>query len=296
MVEDRDLSVGTPRFLGHSLYLVAGPIGNLADVSQRALAILRSADLVACEDTRVTRKLLVAHGIARPLLSYHDHNAERVRPKLVEAMRAGKTVALITDAGSPLVSDPGYKLVRATLDAGLEPTVVPGPSAPLAALAVAGLPSDRFLFAGFLPSKSKARRDNLAELAAVPVTLIFFESARRLPASLADLAAVLGPERQAAVTRELTKRFEEVRRDSLGRLAAHYAEAGPPKGEVTLVVAPPAPPEAPDADDLDARLREALAGASLRDAVAAVARDSGLPRRQVYERALALVREGDPGP
>lgn len=244
----------------------------------------------------MTRKLLVAHGIDRPLLSYHDHNAERVRPKLIEAMTAGKTVALVTDAGSPLVSDPGYKLVRAVLDAGLEPTVVPGPSAPLAALAVAGLPSDRFLFAGFLPSKSKARRDNLAELAAVPATLIFFESARRLPASLADFAAVLGAERPAAVARELTKRFEEVRRDSLGRLAAHYAEAGPPKGEVTLVVGPPAPPAAPDADDLDTRLREALAGASLRDAVAAVSRDSGLPRRKVYERALALAAEEEPEP
>ncbi|MEX0760758.1 MAG: 16S rRNA (cytidine(1402)-2'-O)-methyltransferase [Tistlia sp.] len=291
------MSVGTlPGLLGHSLYLVAGPIGNLADIGQRALAVLRGADLVACEDTRVTRKLLVAHGIDRPLLSYHDHNAERVRPKLIEAMTAGKTVALVTDAGSPLVSDPGYKLVRAVLDAGLEPTVVPGPSAPLAALAVAGLPSDRFLFAGFLPSKSKARRDNLAELAAVPATLIFFESARRLPASLADFAAVLGAERPAAVARELTKRFEEVRRDSLGRLAAHYAEAGPPKGEVTLVVGPPAPPAAPDADDLDTRLREALAGASLRDAVAAVSRDSGLPRRKVYERALALAAEEEPEP
>ncbi|WP_322111239.1 16S rRNA (cytidine(1402)-2'-O)-methyltransferase [Tistlia consotensis] len=260
----------------------------MADVGRRALAVLRGADLVACEDTRVTRKLLVAHGIDRPLLSYHDHNAERVRPKLIEAMKAGKTVALITDAGSPLVSDPGYKLVRAALDAGLEPTVVPGPSAPLAALAVAGLPSDRFLFAGFLPTKTKARRDNLAELAAVPATLIFFESAKRLAASLADMAAVLGAERPAAVTRELTKRFEEVRRDSLGRLAAHYAEAGPPKGEVTLVIGPPAAPAPPAEDELDARLREALAGASLRDAVAAVAAATGLPRRQVYERALAL--------
>lgn len=277
-----------PGRFGPRLYLVAGPIGNLGDVGRRALAVLRTADLVACEDTRVTRKLLVAHGIDRPLLSYHDHNAERVRPKLIEAMKAGKTVALVTDAGSPLVSDPGYKLVRAALDAGLEPTAVPGPSAPLAALAVAGLPSDRFLFAGFLPSKSKARRDNLAELSAVPATLIFFESAKRLPASLADLAEVLGAERPAAVTRELTKRFEEVRRDSLGALAAHYAGAGPPKGEVTLVVGPPAAPPPTGEADLDALLGEALPGASLRDAVDAVTRASGLPRRRVYERALAL--------
>ncbi len=274
---------------------MAGPIGNLGDVGQRALKVLRGADLVACEDTRVTRKLLVAHGIDRPLISYHDHNAERVRPSLIEAMAAGKTVALVTDAGSPLVSDPGYKLVRATLDAGFEPSVVPGPSAPLAALAVAGLPSDRFLFAGFLPSKTKARRDNLEELASVPATLIFFESAKRLPASLADLAAVLGEARPAAVTRELTKRYEEVRRGSLGELAAHYAAAGPPKGEITLVVGPPAAPQPIGEQALDAQLRAALAGASLRDAVAAVAAASGLPRRRVYDRALALSAEARRG-
>lgn len=292
MVGGPDLSVKPPSSpLGQRLYLVAGPIGNLGDIGQRALDVLRRVDMIACEDTRVTRKLLVAHGIDRPLLSYHDHNAERVRPKLIEAMKAGKSVALITDAGSPLVSDPGYKLVRAALDAGLEPTAIPGPSAPLVALAVAGLPSDRFLFAGFLPAKAKARRDTLAELSAVPATLIFFESAKRLPASLVDLAEVMGEARPAAVARELTKRFEEVRRDSLGALAAHYADAGPPKGEVTLVIGPPPVASPPDEAELDIMLRKALAGASLRDAVAAVAKASGLPRRQVYERALALAAE-----
>jgi 16S rRNA (cytidine1402-2'-O)-methyltransferase len=274
------------------LHIVATPIGNAADITLRALEVLRAADLVACEDTRVTGNLLTRYGIATRRLAYNDHNAERVRPLLLARLRRHERVALVSDAGTPLISDPGYKLVRDVIAEGLPVTMVPGASAPLAALALSGLPSDRFLFAGFLPNRSAARRQALAELAAVPATLILFESARRLDASLADMAAVLG-DRPAAVARELTKRFEEVRRDSLAALAAHYGAAGPPKGEVVVVIGPPATAPRQDAASgaaaLDDMLREALAGASLRDAAAAVAIASGLPRRAVYARALALI-------
>jgi len=272
---------------------VAGPIGNLADVSLRALDVLRRADLVACEDTRVTGRLLGAHGIDRSLLAYHDHNAERVRPRLIEALRDGKSVALIGDAGTPLVSDPGYKLVRAAVDAGLPVTAVPGASAVLAALCVAGLPSDRFFFAGFAAPKAAARRAELAELAAVPGTLIFFESPRRLAASLADMAAVLGGERPAAVTRELTKLHEEIRRGSLADLAAAYAGEPAPRGEIVVLLGPrPAAARMQEAEEsLDGRLRRALGEASLRDVVDRVAAETGLPRRRVYARALELERD-----
>ena len=274
------------------LYIVATPIGNLADISLRALKLLNEADLVVCEDTRVTRKLFTAHGIAGALTAYHEHNAERVRPKLLEAMRNGKSVALVSDAGTPLVSDPGYKLVTAAIEAGLSVTPLPGPSAALAALVVSGLPSDRFLFAGFLPAKKGARRQTLEELAPVPATLIFFESGRRLAAALKDMAELLGP-RPAAVARELTKLFEQVRRGDLAELAERYRDEGPPKGEIVLVVAPPSPVQWTEAD-LDARLITAFEAGSLRDAVARVTAESGLPRRQVYARALVLSgREGE---
>jgi 16S rRNA (cytidine1402-2'-O)-methyltransferase len=273
------------------LYLVATPIGNLADISLRALDLLSKADVIACEDTRVTRKLLAAHGLRTPMSTYHEHNAERVRPRLIEQMKCGKAVALVSDAGTPLISDPGYKLVQAAAAAGLAVTALPGASAALAALVVSGLPSDRFLYAGFLPAKSAARRQVLRELAIVPATLIVYESARRLPAALADMAAVLGP-RPAAVARELTKLHEEVRRQTLDALAAHYAAAGPPRGEVVIVIGPPAAAAATVADDLDAHLRAALATESLRDAVAAVAAVTGVPRQKVYARALELRRRG----
>jgi len=268
------------------LYVVATPIGNLADMSSRALTILAHAGIVACEDTRVTRKLLSAHGLDRPLTAYHDSNAERVRPRLIEAMKQGKSVALVSDAGTPLVSDPGYKLVRAAIDAGQSVTPIPGASAVLAALVVSGLPSDRFFFGGFLPAKSAARRKVLAELAAVPGTLIFFESGRRLADSLDDMATLLAP-RQAAVTRELTKYFEEVRRGGLDELALQYRSEAPPKGEIAIVLSPPSPKETTQAD-LDSQLCAALEQASLRDAAALVAAATGLPKRQVYARALAL--------
>jgi 16S rRNA (cytidine1402-2'-O)-methyltransferase len=273
------------------LHIVATPIGNAADITLRALDVLRGADLIACENTRVTGILLARYEIGTRRLAYNDYNAERVRPVLLERLRRGERIALVSDAGTPLVSDPGYKLVRAAIAEDLPVTIVPGASAPLAALALSGLPSDRFLFAGFLPSRSAARRHELAELAAVPATLILFESARRLGEALVDMAAVLG-DRPAAVAREMTKRFEEVRRGSLAALAAHYQEAGPPKGEIVIVIGPPASAPAKDeaaaAATLDDMLRDALAGASLRDAAASVAIASGLPRRAVYARALAL--------
>jgi len=280
--------------LAPGLYVVATPIGNAADITLRALDTLKRADAVACEDTRVTGKLMMIHGVGTPLVSYHEHNAARMRPVLIDRMRGGEAVALVSDAGTPLVSDPGYKLVRECVAAGVAVTALPGPSAPLTALVLSGLPTDRFLFAGFLPNKQAARRTAIGELRGVPATLVFFESAQRLPDTLADLADLLGG-REAAVARELTKLYEEVRRGPLPELAAHYAQAGPPKGEVVLVVGPPgAEAEAGEAD-VDAALTEALGRLSVRDAAAEVAARTGRPRRAVYARALELAREGTHG-
>jgi 16S rRNA (cytidine1402-2'-O)-methyltransferase len=267
------------------LALVATPIGNLGDISARALETLREADLIACEDTRVTGNLLSKFEIRRPTLPYHDHNAETMRPKLMERLLHGETVALVSDAGMPLINDPGYKLVRAATEAGIAVTVIPGPSAPLAALVLSGLPSDRFLFAGFLPIKDGARRETLLELKLVPATLLFFETGPRLADSLATCADVLG-DRPAAVARELTKLHEEVRRDTLGALARHYAESGAPKGEIVVVIGPPLPEE--QAFDVDAALTTALQSMAVKEAAAAIAVASGRPRREIYARALAL--------
>lgn len=271
------------------LYLVATPIGNIRDITLRALDVLAGCDAIYAEDTRTSRTLLSHYGIATPLAPYHEHNGEQMRPRILAALAEGKAVALISDAGTPLVSDPGYKLVRAAVAAGRAVTAVPGPSAPLAALILSGLPTDRFLFQGFLPPKTAARRTVLAELAAVPASLVFFEAARRLPEMLADLAQVLGA-REAAVARELTKLYEEVRRGGLAELAAHYAEHGPPRGEVVVVVGPPGPAAETDAETVDRALAAALAEASLRDAVDRVTAATGRKRRFVYERALALSR------
>jgi 16S rRNA (cytidine1402-2'-O)-methyltransferase len=275
------------------LALVATPIGNLGDISARALETLREADVIACEDTRVTGNLLSKFEIRRPSLPYHDHNAETVRPKLIARLLEGDTVALVSDAGMPLISDPGYKLVREATGAGIAVTVIPGPSAPLAALVLSGLPSDRFLFAGFLPVKDGARRQTLQELKAVPATLLFFETGPRLADSLAACADVLG-ERPAAVARELTKLHEEVRRETLGTLARHYAESGAPKGEIVVVIGPPRPDEA--AFDVDAALEAALKSMAVKEAAAAVAAASGKPRREIYSRALALAGRGPSKP
>jgi 16S rRNA (cytidine1402-2'-O)-methyltransferase len=273
--------------LSPGLYIVATPIGNLGDITLRGLDVLRRADAIVCEDTRVTAKLALRYGLAAQRVAYHDHNAEAMRPRLIARLAAGGALALVSDAGTPLVSDPGFKLVRAAVAAGISVTAVPGASAALAALTLAGLPTDRFLFAGFLPVKSGARRRALRELAAVPASLIFYETAPRLADALVDMAAMLG-ERPAAVARELTKLHEEVRRDGLGALAEHYARHGPPRGEIVVVVGPPVAAAAATAGDLDAQLLAALEGASLREASAAVAAATGLPRRQVYARALAL--------
>jgi 16S rRNA (cytidine1402-2'-O)-methyltransferase len=267
------------------LALVATPIGNLGDISARAIETLRQADLIACEDTRVTGNLLSKFEIRRPTLPYHDHNAETMRPKLIARLQQGETVALVSDAGMPLISDPGYKLVREATEAGIAVTVIPGPSAPLAALVLSGLPSDRFLFAGFLPVKDGARRTVLQELKAVSATLLFFETGPRLADSLATCAKVLG-DRPAAVARELTKLYEEVRRGTLSTLARHYHDNGAPKGEIVVVIGPPLASEI--AFDVDAALETALAAMSVKEAAATVATASGKPKREIYARALEL--------
>jgi 16S rRNA (cytidine1402-2'-O)-methyltransferase len=275
-----------PHELAPGLHLVATPIGNLGDITLRGLWVLRGVDRILCEDTRVTARLLAHYGVDKPLLAYHDHNAERVRPGILDALRRGERLALVSDAGTPLVSDPGYKLVRAALAEGLAVTAAPGASAALAALTLSGLPPDRFLFAGFPPPRSAARRRLISEWRGLDATLILFEGPSRLATSLADLAAVLG-ERDAAVGRELTKRHEEVRRGTLSALAAHYDAAGPPRGEVVIVIGPPVA-QAAEAVDIDALLRERLGRGSLRDAVAELAAETGLGRQALYRRALAL--------
>ena len=271
------------------LYIVATPIGNLRDITLRALDVLAAADVIACEDTRVTGRLLKAHGIATRMTPYHEHNAARVRPGLLRRLESGEVVALVSDAGTPLISDPGFRLVSETQAAGIDVVAIPGPSAALAALVASGMATDRFLFAGFLPARGPARRSALAALTGIDMTLVFFESARRLPGSLEDMAAVLGP-RDAVVARELTKFYEELRRASLPDLAAHYAEAGPPKGEVVVVVGPHGdlPGDTDDAGVIDEPLQAALETMSLKDAVAAVSGASGRARREVYARALEL--------
>jgi 16S rRNA (cytidine1402-2'-O)-methyltransferase len=271
------------------LHLVATPIGNLGDVSLRALAVLRGVDRIWCEDTRVTTRLLARYGIRTPLEAYHDHNAEQVRPRVLAALRRGKRVALTSDAGTPLVSDPGYKLVRAAIAEGLPVTAAPGASAALTALILSGLPPDPFLFAGFLPKQQNARRQALARWAGLEASLVFYEAPPRLAATLADMAEILGT-RPAAVARELTKLHEEVRRGSLADLADHYREHGPPRGETVIVAGPPEP-TAPDPEEVDRRLRAALAEFGVRDAAAKIAAETGLRRAELYRRALAI-RDG----
>jgi 16S rRNA (cytidine1402-2'-O)-methyltransferase len=274
--------------LASGLYLVATPIGNLRDVTLRALEILAAADLIACEDTRVSRKLLDRYGIKRPLMPYHDRNAEQARPKILRALAEGSAVALISDAGTPLVSDPGFKLVRAAQAAGHAVTAAPGASSVLTALVLAGLPTDSFLFDGFLPAKPAQRRARIAELARIPATLVLFESGQRLAATLRDLSSGLGT-RDAAVCRELTKLHEEIRRGDLAALAQHYEHAGEKRGEIALVIAPAAR-QAADAEpaEIDELLRAALARSSVKDAVAEVAMLTGQSRRELYRQALAL--------
>ncbi len=267
------------------LYIVATPIGNLGDLSPRAASVLAGVALIAAEDTRVTARLLAHIGCKTPMQAYHDHNADAVRPRLIERAR-NEPVALVSDAGTPLISDPGYKLVRDARAAGIKVVTVPGPCAAVAALTLAGLPTDRILFAGFLPSKQQARAAAIAELATIPATLVFYESAARLAASLTAMAKGFG-DRQAAVSREITKKFEATLSGSLSELAARIA-AQPVKGEIVVTVAAPGPAVAATAESLDAALSAALAGGTLKSAVASVTAALGLPRATVYARALTL--------
>ena len=267
------------------LYIVATPIGNLGDVSQRARETLGSVAAVACEDTRVTGKLLQHLGLKQRLIRYDDHASEATRDHLLQ-IAAIEPLALVSDAGTPLISDPGYRLVHEARARGIAVTSIPGPSAATVALTLSGLPSDRFLFAGFLPGKDKARADVLEELAAVRATLVFYETAPRLDDSLAAIARVL-PGRDVSVARELTKRFEECRTGSPADLIAHY-QAHPPKGEIVLMVAPPGEAPAPDEADVDIMLRAALASAKPSQAAAKVAKATGLDRKQLYARAMEL--------
>lgn len=284
-------SAATVSELAAGLYLAATPIGNLRDITLRVLDALKGADIVACEDTRTSSKLLSRYGIDAPLWAYHEHNAEKMRPRILERLAQGARVVLISDAGTPLVSDPGYKLVQDCIARELPVTALPGPSAAVTALILSGLPCDRFLFAGFLPPKSAARRKILSELAQVPSSLIFYEAPQRLPESLADMAAVLGP-RPAAVARELTKMFEEVRREKLDALAAYYAENGPPRGEVAVVVdAPLQNADGVTDAEVDQKLDAALSAMRLRDAVDVVVGSTGRAKRDVYARALARQKD-----
>jgi 16S rRNA (cytidine1402-2'-O)-methyltransferase len=275
------------RPLEPALYLVATPIGNLGDITIRALETLAGADVLACEDTRVTRVLLDRYGIENRPYAYHEHNADEAGARLLAALEAGKSVALVSDAGTPLVSDPGYRLGQLAIEAGHRVVPIPGASAPLAALVGSGLPNDAFLFAGFLPTKDKAKRDRLRELAKVPATLIFFESPHRIGDTLAAAADELGKDRPASVCRELTKTFEEFRRGPLGGLAQDYA-GKTVKGEIVLVIGPPAPDAAPDAADVDSLLAELATTLPTAKAATEAAKLTGLPRKDLYQRLLEL--------
>ena len=274
------------------LYIVATPIGNLSDLSPRAASVLANADLIAVEDSRVTAKLLRHIGVKRPMIPYHDHNAEQVRPRLMAEL-PHKAIALVSDAGTPLISDPGYKLVREARAAGHNVTTIPGPCAAIAGLTLAGLPSDRFLFAGFLPAKEKARKDTIADFAAIKASLIFYESGPRLAATLTALLQTLG-NREAAVAREISKAYEETVTGTLESLADRYADT-PPKGEIVIIVAPPSEARLAPASDADAMLTEALLRLPAAKAAAEVSKATGLPRAMLYDRAVQMKNSREKG-
>jgi len=280
--------------LSPGLYIVSTPIGAARDITLRALDILAVADIIAAEDTRNTRKLMDIHGVAlggRKLISYHDHNGHERRPYLLEALEAGKSVALVSDAGTPLLADPGYHLAQYVRDAGHKVATAPGASALLAALCVAGQPTDKFFFAGFVPHKTKARFDYFNSLHDVPSTLVFYESPKRLAKSLADMVRAYGGVRAATVCRELTKKFEEARPGTLQELADHYAQADTPKGEVVIVLGPPVKREVTQ-DDIDQALLTVLKDFKVKDAARLVSEQIGISRNQAYERALELKKDG----
>ena len=273
--------------LESGLYVTATPIGNLKDITLRALEVMENADGIYCEDTRVTSKLLNHYGFKTKLHPYHEHNAQSVRPKILDRIEAGDAVVLVSDAGTPLISDPGYKLVKEAHERGVRVTTLPGPSAMVAALTLAGLPTDRFMFAGFTPNKTKARKDFFKPLAGVPTTLVFYEGPSRVAASLADMAEVLGANREGALCREITKAFEEVRRGTLQELADHYADLPAPKGEVVIVVGPPLQQEMSD-DAVESALRDALKTQSVKEAATLLAEVTGRPRKELYQWALRM--------
>jgi len=274
------------KILQPGLYITATPIGNLGDITYRAVEVLKSVDLILCEDTRVSAKLLSHYEISTKCLSYHDHNAERVRPQILEQLKNGASIALISDAGTPLISDPGFKLVREAADLGINILSVPGPSSPIAALSIAGLPSDRFLFLGFLPVKTHARRQVLSEVSGINSTLVFLETGPRLIKMLRDVIDVLGP-RRGVVAREMTKLYEEVSRGTIDQLIEKFGEVERVKGEIVVIIEPPLEKSFED-DDIDALILEHLHASSLKEAVAHVAALTGIARRKIYTRALSL--------
>jgi 16S rRNA (cytidine1402-2'-O)-methyltransferase len=277
------------REIAPGLYLVATPLGNARDITLRALDLLAGADVLAAEDTRSLRRLMEIHGVAlrdRPLVAYHDHNGDRARPRLMAALEAGQSVVYASEAGTPLISDPGFDLMRAALQAGFACTTAPGPTAVVAALTLSGLPSDRFLFAGFLPNTSSKRKKALAEFVGVPATLIFYESPKRLGAMLRDAAEVLGADRDAVVCRELTKKFEERCAGSLADLSTRYSEETP-KGEIVVLI-DRGVGAVTDQATLDEALQDALTRMSVKDAATEVSKMFGVPRREAYQRAMAL--------
>ncbi|NWH09169.1 MAG: 16S rRNA (cytidine(1402)-2'-O)-methyltransferase [Alphaproteobacteria bacterium] len=278
----------SPKPFAPGLYLVSTPIGHARDITLRALDLLRTCDLIVAEDTRVTAKLLSLHGISKPMQIFNDHNAPKALPPLLARLKDGAVVGLVSDAGTPLISDPGFRLARAAIEAGVPVIPLPGPSALLAALVASNLPVDRFAFLGFLPPKAASRRAALIQWRDWPLTLVFYEAPQRLADTLATMTEVLGP-REAVIARELTKRHEEFRRARLDDLAREYAGA-PPLGEIVLIVGPPLADAKAPAIDLDTALRGALKEASLKEAVARVAAETGLPRKEVYARALHLTR------
>ena len=275
-----------------ALHLVATPIGNLGDITIRALETLAGADIVACEDTRTTRILLDRYAIRARTVAYHEHNAAEAGPRLIASLKEGRSVALVSDAGTPLVSDPGYRLVGEAVEAGIRVVPVPGASAVLSALTASGLPSDTFLFAGFLPARDGQRRTRLEALRAAPATLIFYESPRRLADSLGAMAQTLGETRQGVVARELTKTFEEFRRATLRELADHYAQAGAPKGEVVVCIAPPMEGDTPDEADIDSLLLNLARDLPAAKAAGEAAKMTGLSKQDLFNRLVALKSDG----
>jgi 16S rRNA (cytidine1402-2'-O)-methyltransferase len=278
----------TDETLSQGLYIVATPIGNMQDITLRAIDVLSKVDVIFCEDTRETGKLAVHHGWKAPLKPYHDHNSRAVETGILKLLADGLRIGLVSDAGMPLISDPGFGLVRAATEAGHFVTCIPGASASLMALVLSGLPTDRFYFAGFLPAKTTARQKELQNLKAIPATLVFYETAPRLIESLADMQGILG-DRNAAVARELTKKFEEIRRGSLSLLSGHYAETGAPRGEIVIIVSGAAGETIWDLERLDSEIKKALKkGQSIKDLSIALAETSGHSRKDIYARALAL--------